>query len=510
MLREDNSIVTKWAPVLEGISNDYTKTVTAQLLENQAKSILAEGQDRVDEADSPTTVGKLGTFQKFAFPLIRRVYPQLIANSIVGVQPMGGPVSQVFYLGADRVHSGTAETIYSKYRLTYGGRTASANFSGANVAATGADVNFSDVFNDTTGAPSTTMGGHIASFPNADTILGYSVSAGEALSGDQIPEMNMHIEQQPVVSRTRKMRALWTLEAAQDLRAYHGLNMESELTDLLSKELSLEIDRELIEDLRMLAYDPSGMGGWDRGTLDLGNSNSFGSTGTTHVNAAGTDVEGFTPGEYLYDFANAGAFNPSGTNSNVFLLDLSGQFMQSTSPFAPQHVGHIYSNLLAMINFASNDIYRTTFRGPGTFLVTSPLVATMLESAAKLEGGIAVGDRPTNVAGRSVEYRGKFAGKYDLYVDPMYPEDEIMVGYKGTGPMDAGFVYCPYIPLQQLPTITDPATFQPRKGILTRYGKAAVAPASRFYRIIRLVGASASFLFTPGQKAAQTDGRNEV
>ena len=100
----------------------------------------------------------------------------------------------------------------------------------------------------------------------------------------------------------------------------------------------------------------------------------------------------------------------------------------------------------------------------------------------------------------SITYKGKFAGKYDLFIDPMYPEDEIMIGYKGSGPMDAGYVYCPYIPLQQLPTITDPQTFQPRKGILTRYGKAAVAPASRFYRIIRLVGLTANFLFQPGVK----------
>ena len=85
----------------------------------------------------------------------------------------------------------------------------------------------------------------------------------------------------------------------------------------------------------------------------------------------------------------------------------------------------------------------------------------------------------------------------------MYPEDEIMIGYKGAGPMDAGYVYCPYIPLQQLPTITDPQTFQPRKGILTRYGKAAVTPASRFYRIIRIVGFTANFMFQPGLYATR-------
>ena len=519
MLQENDSLMTKWSPVLEGISNDYTRKVTAQLLENQAKSIIAEKHDRVDEADAPTTVGKLGTFQKFAFPLVRRVYPQLIANSIVGVQPMAGPVSQIFYLGADRVAGawGRDETIYSKYRLTYGGNVASAVFNqgiadpgGAGAPAANVDPllggvqsAYSSILGNASGVPSTTMGGKIASWPDADTILGYSVSAGENLSGNEIPEMNMHIEQQPVVARTRKMRALWTLEAAQDLRAYHNLDLEGELTDLLSKELTLEIDRELIEDLRMIAYDPSGVTGWNRASLDMGNSNNFLGTGLNTPQTNGGSG-GFTPGEYLYDFANANAFNPSATNSNVYLVDLSAQFIRDSNPFAPQHVGQVYANLLAAINFASNDIYRTTFRGPGNWIVTSPIVASMLESAAKLEGGMKPGDAPTNITANSIEYRGKFAGKYDLYIDPMYPEDEMMIGYKGTSPMDAGYVYSPYIPLQQLPTITDPQTFQPRKGILTRYGKAAVTPESRFYRIIRMVGASANFLYQPGIKAVQS------
>jgi hypothetical protein len=293
------------------------------------------------------------------------------------------------------------------------------------------------------------------------------------------------------------------------LRAYHNLNLESELTDLLSKELTLEIDRELVEDLRMIAYDPIGITGWNRDSLDNPNSNSFGQAGSLGTpaggpgkgtnNPAGGNTEGFIPTEFLYDFANNNAFNPSGTNSNVYLVDLSATFLGAA--FAPQHLGQVYANLLAAVNFAANDIYRTTFRGPGNWLVTSPLIATMLESSAKLEGGMAWKDRPTNMTGNSIDYRGKFAGKYDLYVDPMYPEDEIMIGYKGASPMDSGYVYCPYIPLQQLPTITDPQTFQPRKGILTRYGKAAVTPESRFYRIIRLIGLSTNFLFQAGVKA---------
>ena len=198
------------------------------------------------------------------------------------------------------------------------------------------------------------------------------------------------------------------------------------------------------------------------------------------------------------DSGNEGTANSdaaAGTTSydNVFLLD----FSSSALDFAPQHVGHVYANLMALCQRVATDIYRTTLRGPGNFMVTSPTVAAMLHAAAKMEGGVQEVDGPSNMTGARVEYKGKLAGQFDLYVDPMYPEDEILIGYKGANAMDSGYVYCPYIPLQQTPTITDPETFQPRKGIITRYGKAAVAPASRFYRIIRLVGPTANYLFTP-------------
>jgi hypothetical protein len=133
-------------------------------------------------------------------------------------------------------------------------------------------------------------------------------------------------------------------------------------------------------------------------------------------------------------------------------------------------------------------------------------MAAMLESAAKLEGGLARNDGPTNIGNTSIEFKGKFAGRYDLFVDPMFPTDEIMMGYKGSGPMDSGFIYCPYIPLQQLPTITDPESFQPRKGILTRYGKVAIQPASRFFRIIRVVGATGNHLLRPAARMNLLDG----
>ena len=449
----DNPLVDKWEPVLEGIDDTYTRKCTAILLENQAKVIVAE-QMRVDEdlTAGATTVGKLGTFQKFAFPLIRRVYPELLANKICAVQPMQGPVGQIFYLGHNRVYGTTEQTVYSKYNLTYRNFVTSGIGEGQFTSGIDLDSGTPDLSalldsGAGGGSPSSTFGGQIAAWPDATTILGYDVSTGEHLAGTGIPELNFHIEQQPVVSRTRKMRALWSIEANQDLKAYHDLDLERELTQLMSQELELEIDRELIEDMRMIAYDPTNIniGGFYRDALDNANSNDF-----KDIGGEGPGGGRFVPAQWLYDFdQQALPTNISGTQSNVWAID----FTSTALPFAPQHVGHTYANLLALINIASQDVFKTTHRGPASWLVTSPLIAALIESAAKLEGGIAREDNQTNFTGTNIEYKGKFAGRYNLYVDPLFPEDEILMGYKGSGPMDSGFVYAPYIPMELLPTI---------------------------------------------------------
>ena len=518
-------LTQKWSKALDGIKNEYTARVTAQLLENQAKAVLAESNRMNEEvvSNGGTTVGNIGVFQKFAFPLVRRVYPNLVFNYIGATQPMDAPVSQIFYLGNSRWSGSSQQTVYSKFNLTYNATGTTETFTIGSTKATGSQVtgtagswfdgvtgtpgnglgfnqvtagfDLSNVLAPNKGSPSSTYGGKIASFPDGTTTMGWVVSAGERLDGTGIPEVQFHIEQQPVVATTRKMRALWTIEASQDLKAYHNLDLERELTELLSKELSLEIDRELIEDVRMIAYGFAGsdktLGGWNAKSLDpLANSNSFGSnyygktTGTT-------GAQQWNPGSFEW---NNGALNGYTAQSvkanNVFVADLKS-FGGTT--FAPQHVGQMYSNILALINFASQDIYKTTLRGPGTVLITSPLIASLLESAAKLEGGLPSADGPSNM-GTKIEYKGKFAGKYDLIVDPLFPEDEIIIGYNGGSPMDSGFVYCPYIPLMPLPMVTDPGSFQPRKGIMTRYAKAAIQPASRFYRVIRLIGASTDYM----------------
>ena len=519
------SLCEKWEPILEGITDESTRQMTAVLLENQAKSILTENSQDHGTLEEATTVGNLGTFQKFAFPLVRRVFPQLIANKICGVQPMQGPVSQIFYLGYNRAGiaaDGTArgEVVYSKYRMVYGGNIATTQNnigsldSTAGLAASGefgyasatggGEVGLSAV----TTMGSGTAGGKIAAFPNEDLLAAqYFVSAGERLSASGIPEVNFTIEQQAVTARTRKFRALWTLEASQDLRAYHNLDLERELTELLSKEVALEIDRELVESIRSLAYGFDDSDGVNKPIFgsenwNQGNSNSFGNS-----------LEGGPQGSFTFAQpfgANNGEGQPNSSQgggvgmptedygSNVFYVD----FGTTALGLAPRHVGEVYSNLVAVVNFASQDIYRTTLRGAANWLVCSPLIAAMLQSAAKLEGG--VGQDQSGQLGATIEYKGKWMGQYDVYVDPLYPEDEMMLGYKGNSPMDAGFVYSPYIPLQMLPTITDPETFQPRKGLITRYATTQINPASRFYRIIRIVGADSRYLLTPFQKAAGT------
>lgn len=515
-------LLKRWEPLLEGITDQHTAYQTARLFENQAKAILNEKIKLDEEAVTPgtTTVGKLGTFQKWAFPMIRRIYPELIFNKIGSTQTMDGPVSQIFYMGNSRAYGSTIQTMYSMFQVTPRGLVAGSigSTSAANYNATGnwgVDSNsyasalnhgtasdgfdLSNVLHPKFGSPSTTVGGQLASWPVNTTILGWNVSAAERLRTSGIPEVTMHIQKQTVQARSRKMRALWTLEAAQDLKAYHNLEMEAELTELLSKEMNLEIDRELIEDVRMLAYgiesqQGNPFGGWYLKSLFNGGADNF-----PEIGGVGPEGQTFTPGAFTYDWGPdgfstlTGETAPNTSGSNVYVMDL-GRFASTATAFAPQHLGHLYSNVLALINFASNDIYRTTMRGPGTVLITSPLIGSLLESAAKLEGGLPKEGNPTNMGARDIAYVGKFMGKYDMIIDPMFPEDEIIVAYKGNGPMDAGLFYCPYIPIMPLEKVTDPETFQPRKGILTRYGKVAIQPASRFFRVIRLIGTGADFI----------------
>ena len=222
-----NALCDKWAPILEGINDAHTRECTVVLLENQARHVLAE-QSKGGLLEESTTVGQLGTFQKFAFPLVRRVFPELIANKVVGVQPMQGPVSQVFYLGFDRIHGEAGvQGVYGKYLQTYRGLVAGPlDSSGMEVSLDASTIGW-DFSSTNKGAAATEPAGHafsatlgggtltagadgnlvdassigtqIASFPSS-TLTQYNTSAGEAASKGGIPEINFHIEQQAVIA----------------------------------------------------------------------------------------------------------------------------------------------------------------------------------------------------------------------------------------------------------------------------------------------------------------------
>ena len=217
-----NELLKRWEPLLEGISDQGMAYQTARLMENQAKSFVAQKLREEEITTGTTTVGKLGTYQKWAFPMIRRIYPELVFNKIGSTQAMDGPVSQIFYMGNSRVYGNSVQTMYSQFRITPLGlaaqpiySTSSTNSAGWGTASngnlsglqvTGPSLNFdtSNVINGTNGSPSTTFGGKLASWPNENSTLGWSVSAAERLRNSGIPEVTMHIQKQTVQARERE------------------------------------------------------------------------------------------------------------------------------------------------------------------------------------------------------------------------------------------------------------------------------------------------------------------
>ena len=219
-----NDLLKRWEPLLEGIGDDHIAYQTARLFENQAKEFTKQTLNE-ELSDAATTTGKIGTFQKFAFPLIRRTYPELMFNKIGATQAMDGPVSQIFYMGNSRAIGSTEQVMYSKFNITPRNLVATeiGSFSGAAEGLAGAgdaqdqvafnnnasglsrsqlgSFDLSNVMNSVNGSPSTTMGGKLASFPTDTTILGYSVSSAERLKNAEIPEVNLHIQKQTVQAR---------------------------------------------------------------------------------------------------------------------------------------------------------------------------------------------------------------------------------------------------------------------------------------------------------------------
>jgi len=243
-----------------------------------------------------------------------------------------------------------------------------------------------------------------------------------------IPEIDIKVDSVAVTAQTKKLKAKWTPELGQDLNAYHNLDAEVELTSILSEQIALEIDQEILEDLLKGA-------------------------------TAGTQYWSRRPGKFL----NKSTGQPISTSANEALLgaDFTGT------------VSEWYETLLETINDVSAQIHRKTLRGGANFLVCGPEVSNLLEFTAGFKATVTHDDDRGTTGAVNV---GSLSKKWDVYVDPYFPRNVVLVGRKGNSFLESGYVYAPYVPLQTTPTIFGTEDFVPRKGVMTRYAKKMVRP----------------------------------
>ncbi len=263
-------------------------------------------------------------------------------------------------------------------------------------------------------------------------LKGDNSNQGMVLEGSaNLPELELKVDSFSITAQSRKLKASWTPELGQDLNAYHNLDAEVELTSILSEQIGLEIDQEILNDL----------------------------------------VKGSTAGT-LYWSRRPGKFLNRKTGTDVL-----GSSAASTDYAAPPdftgNVSMWYETLVETINDVSAAIYRKTLRGGANFLVVSPEVANILEFTAGFRASVTHEAEKGSVGAVKV---GELSKKWDVIVDPYFLRNVILVGRKGGSFLESGYVYAPYVPLQTTPTIFDPSTFVPRKAVMTRYGKAMVRP----------------------------------
>ena len=436
------ALTEKWSPVLghEGagaIKDNYRKAVTAVLLENTEKA-LREERGMINEASNGvgaigsnalsgsalgTQTGGLAGFDPVMISLIRRAMPNLVAYDICGVQPMSGPTGLIFAMKYHYQENGSTlrggpEALYNEPDSNFSASSAgSATYNQTNAA--GADDTNPRGDGGTTDAnpgllnDSGTYERGATAIPRADA---ETLGSGATLFN----EMSFSIEKTSVQARTRALKAEYTLELAQDLKAIHGLDAEQELANLLSSEILAEINREVVRT--------------------------------------------------VYVVAKPGAQN-NVANAGIFDLDVDSNGRWSVEKF---------KGLMFQVERDANAIAQQTRRGKGNFIVTSADVASALAMSGTLDyssglsgaGGPSIGE--VDDTGNLLV--GTMNGRIKVYVDPysanVSSNHYYVVGYKGTSPYDAGLFYCPYVPLQMLRSI-DPGTFQPKIGFKTRYGMVA-------------------------------------
>jgi hypothetical protein len=536
IVKESDALVSKWtrAGLLEGISDDLKRVNMARLLENQAKQILKEA--------STMGAGDVEGYASVAFPLVRRVFGNLLANDLVSVQPMNLPAGLIFFLdfqyNSSRLGAVADDSVFGQgivgkqltggvdlsnaaqdkgpYNLnngyslptasftitttllasgTVGDSTnsgsnadvdklcnydpdlsgsvvgictvplseltsAGSNFDEANLVA----VNFTNLsssgfafrqirrltsFSGTSrtvvlfvvevasGSHTEVLAGTaIDAVTTADAPIADNFDAGGAIGSvvgadvwgleadEGIPELDIKVDSIALTAITRKLKAKWSPELGQDLNAYHNVDAEVELTSILAEHIELEIDREILEDLTKYATASDKF--WSR-----------------------------LPGKFVNE-------------------DTGSDISNTTSP--PDFTGNVsewYETLIEKVNGVSAVMQRKILSGGANFIVCSPEVANILEFTNGFRGNVAVGEeRGTAGAVKS----GQINKKFDVYVDPYYYRNGLLVGRKGSSFLESGFVYAPYVPLQMTPTIFGTEDFVPRKGVMTRYAKKMVRP----------------------------------
>ena len=426
-------LVEKWSPVLNeesagSIADAHKRAVTAVVLENTEKAIREQGEQASmmteDAAANNTSVA--ANWNPVLISLVRRAMPNMMAYDVCGVQPMSGPTGLIF-------------AMKSKYKTTRAGATsgdealfgeANSGFSGDSSGTQGADGSgIGGLANvDSAGAVPTFGGG--MSTPNAEQ-LG---TTGESA----FAEMGFTIEKATVTAKSRALKAEYTLELAQDLKAIHGLDAETELANILSTEILAEINREVIRTI-----------------------NSRAKTGFTTSNA---------------------------TKPGIFDLSSDADGRWSAEKF---------KGLVVQLDREANQIAKDTRRGKGNIVICSSDVATALSASGMLDYTPNM-NTGLNVDDTGNTFAGTLNGRMKVYIDPYATADYITVGYKGTNAYDAGIFYCPYVPLTMVRAVGE-NDFQPRIGFKTRYGMVAnpfvgsapgddigAARANQYYRIFRV------------------------
>ena len=508
VMDDSKKLSSKWekSGLLEGIKSTTDKNTMAMLLENQAKQLVTEQSQTGGQASGAGAYSG-ESWNGVALPLVRRVFGEIAAKEFVSVQPMNLPSGLVFYLdfkyGTDVKPFASGGSLYGANASTNVTDIASASLYGAGrfgysinqfsssvVAVTGSttwvdfnlDSNYSasaatgwkkvnvalpsdadlngvrafTIASSATGSVTvtsplqafTTLSNNTASFivtgslvsanvagqmtvvlyydkqPTSQTRGDFEDASGAGFPNAQsattiaIPEINVQLKSEPIVAKTRKLKAQWTPEFAQDLNAYHSVDAEAELTGILSQYISMEIDLEI---------------------LDMLIENAF----TT---------------EYWSAINNQSVGTSGVINSDLGFYNTQGGWFQT---------------LGTKLQKVSNTIHQLTLRGGANFIVTSPTVATILES---IPGFAADGDGEKMEFNFGIQKVGSLNSRYKVYKNPYMTENVILMGYKGAQFLECGAVFAPYVPLIMTPLLYDPSTFTPRKGLMTRYAKKMIRP----------------------------------